>query len=53
VGSSQCREDPRGLGEVGEFHRLVRVVAAVLVADEQHCRRHAGVVEGKRIVPSA
>jgi hypothetical protein len=52
VGSSQCREDPRSLGEVGEFHRLV-VVAAVLVADEQHRRRHAGVVEGERIVPSA
>ena len=36
-----------------KLHRLLRVVAAMLVADEQHGRRHAQPGEGQRVMPGA
>ena len=41
---------PAGVVEVFYPHGLVRVVAAVLVADEQHPRRHPRLREGRHVL---
>src|ERR1700730_8361240 len=44
------RQEPRGIGKIRHAHGLVGIVAAVLVADENHIGGHAEIGEDGGIV---
>ena len=51
VGQESDQDSDR-LVEIGDLHALVRIVAAVAVAHEEHGARHPGLGEGGSVMPS-